>query len=51
MGNVVVDHERVTRTFPEGRGVLDAVAIYEVENGKIAKVWLILGPKTLDAKP
>lgn len=51
MGNVVVDHERVTRTFPEGSGVLDAVAIYEVENGKIAKVWLILGPKTLDAKP
>lgn len=51
MGNVVVDHERVTRTFPEGTGVLDAVAIYEVQNGKIAKAWLILGPKALDAKP
>ncbi len=51
MGNVVVDHERVTRTFPEGTGVLDAVAIYEVQNGKIAKGWLIVGPKTLDAKP
>ena len=51
MGNVVIDHERVTRTFPEGTGVLGAVVIYEVQNGKIAKAWLILGPKTLDAKP
>ena|ERR1700690_2910593 len=51
MDNVVVDHERVTRTFPEGSGVIDAVAIYEVENGKIAKAWLIFGKKILDAKP
>ena len=51
MGNVVVDHEKVTRTFPEGTGVLDAVAIYEVQNGKIAKAWLIFGPKAIDAKP
>jgi hypothetical protein len=51
MGNVVVDHERVTRTFPEGSGVIDAVAIYEVQNGKIAKAWLIFGPKALEAKP
>jgi hypothetical protein len=50
MGNVVVDHEKVTRTFPEGSGLLEAVAIYQVENGKIAKAWLILGPKTLDTK-
>lgn len=51
MGNIVIDHERVTRTFPEGTGVLEAVAIYEVQNGKIAKVWFIFGPKALDAKP
>lgn len=50
MGNVVIDHEKVTRTFPEGTGVLDAVAIYEIQNGKIAKAWLILGPKTLDTR-
>ena len=50
MGNFVIDHEKVARTFPEGTGVLDAVAIYEIQNGKIAKAWLILGPKTLDAK-
>jgi hypothetical protein len=51
MGNIVVDHEKVTRTFPEGSGVLEAVAIYQVESGRIAKAWLLFGPKTLDAKP
>jgi hypothetical protein len=51
MGNIVIDHERVTRSFPEGPGLLDAVAIYEVPDGKIAKVWLITGPKTLDTGP
>jgi hypothetical protein len=50
MGNMVIDHERVTRTFPEGPGMLEAVAIYEVQSGKIAKVWLVMGPKTLNAK-
>ena len=50
MGNVVVDHEKIARTFPEGTGVSEAVAIYQVQNGKISKVWLLLGPKTLDAK-
>ena len=45
MGNLVVDHERVTRTFAEGTGTADAVAIYEVEAGKINKVWLIPGPR------
>ena len=50
MGNMVIDHERVTRTFPEGPGMLEAVAIYEVQSGKIAKVWLVMGPKTLNTK-
>ena len=48
MGNVVVDHERVTRTFPEGPGTIELVMIYEVQNGKIAKAWSIVGAKTLD---
>jgi putative hydrolase of HD superfamily len=51
MGNVVVDHERVTRTFPEGTGTSEVIAIYEVAGGRIAKEWLILGPRRLDAKP
>lgn len=50
MGNMVIDQERVTRTFPEGPGVLEAVAIYEVQSGKIARVWLVMGPKTVNAK-
>ena len=48
MGKIVVDHEAVTRTFPEGKGQLDLVMIYEVQNGKIAKAWSIVGAKTLD---
>ncbi len=51
MGNTVVDHEKVRRTFPEGTGTIEAVAIYEVSGGRIAKAWLIYGPKTLDPKP
>lgn len=50
VGNTVVDHERVRRMFPEGPGVLEAIAIYQVENGKIAKAWLELGEKKLDRK-
>lgn len=43
VGNLVVDQETVTRTFPEGPGEVDVIAIYEVENGKIAKAWFKLG--------
>src|SRR5437773_724292 len=38
-GNIVIDHEQVTRTFPEGPGTLELVAIYEVRDGRIAKAW------------
>ncbi len=51
MGHVVVDDERLTRSFPAASGVREALAIYQVENGKMAKARLIFGPKTLDAKP
>ncbi len=30
---VVLDHEVVTRTFPEGPGSLQVMMIYEVANG------------------
>jgi hypothetical protein len=50
-GNTVIDHEIVTRTFPEGPGKIELVAIYEVQNDRIAKAWFIFGAKTLDAKP
>ena len=51
MGHVVIDHEKVTRTFPEGTGTIELVAIYEVQNGKIAKAWFIFDAMTLDGKP
>ena len=41
--NLVVDQELVTRTFPEGAGEIDVVAIYLIENGKIAKAWYRMG--------
>jgi uncharacterized protein YndB with AHSA1/START domain len=49
MGNIVIDQEKVTRTFPDGTGVADLIAIYEVQDGRIANAWFIPGGKTLDA--
>jgi hypothetical protein len=43
VGNVVIDHEIVTRTFSEGPGEVEVIAIYEIENGKIAKAWFKMG--------
>jgi hypothetical protein len=50
VGNKVVDQEIVTRTFPEGTGRIDVIAIYELKGNKIANAWFILGPPVLDAK-
>lgn len=50
MGQVVIDHEEVTRTFPEGTGKIELVAIYEVRDGRIATARFLTGPKTLDSK-
>ncbi|HEY5915267.1 MAG TPA: nuclear transport factor 2 family protein [Verrucomicrobiae bacterium] len=47
MGNIVVDHEEVTRNFPEGKGTLELIMIYEVQRGRILKAWSIAGAKTL----
>ncbi|HTV73276.1 MAG TPA: nuclear transport factor 2 family protein [Candidatus Acidoferrales bacterium] len=41
IGNVVIDHEDVTRTFPEGPGTMELVAIYQVVDGKIKTVSFI----------
>lgn len=49
-GAFVFDHERVTRTFPEGPGELEVVMIYEVQAGRIAKSWSVLAAKTLSAR-
>ncbi|MES2759575.1 MAG: nuclear transport factor 2 family protein [Pseudomonadota bacterium] len=49
MGNIVIDHEEVTRTFPEGAGRVDMVAIYEVADGKIQSASVQVSNKRLDA--
>lgn len=46
-GQVVVDHEDVTRTFPEGPGRIELVCVYVVENGLIQSASFALGPATL----
>jgi hypothetical protein len=46
-GSIVIDHEKVTRTFAEGAGELELVMIYEVKDGRIAKAWTIAVEKKL----
>lgn len=47
IGNKVVDREVVTRTFPEGPGTIDVIAIYEVTRDKITNAWFIFGTPVL----
>jgi len=37
-GPIVVDHERI-HGLPDGRSAPDAIAVYEVRDGKILNVW------------
>lgn len=48
-GNIVIDHEDVTRTFPEGPGRVELVCVYVVENGLIQSASFAFGPQTLFA--
>ena len=43
MGNLVIDHEIVTRDFPEGLGTVELIAIYEVQGEKISRAWFKFG--------
>jgi hypothetical protein len=45
MGAIVVDHEKVTRTFPEGPGTVELIMTYEVKAGRIARAWTMAGPR------
>jgi hypothetical protein len=47
LGNIVIDHEDVTRTFPEGAGQVELVCIYVVERGKIQSATFSFGPTVL----
>ena len=48
-GDIVIDQEIVSRTFPEGTGKIELVAIYEVKNARIDRAWFISGEKTMDS--
>jgi putative hydrolase of HD superfamily len=48
MAGVVVDFEIVTRNFPEGRGSLEMLCIYEVVDGHIRMASFVVGEKRLD---
>jgi len=43
MDNIVVDHEFVTRTFPEGLCSIEMICIYEVQEGLIRKATFAIG--------
>ena len=48
VGSTVVDHEEVTRSFPEGRGRVEVIAIYSVVGERIRTAWFVVGPRTID---
>jgi hypothetical protein len=45
MGNVVIDHEDVMRSFASGPGRVELVCIYVVEQGKIQSATFSIGPQ------
>lgn len=47
MGNLVIDHEIVTRNFPEGIGTVELIAIYEVQGDRIQRAWFKFGEKRM----
>lgn len=49
MGNLVIDHEIVTRDFPEGPGTAELIAMYEVQGEKIVRAWFKFGEKRMGA--
>jgi hypothetical protein len=51
MGNIVIDYEEVSRSFPEGPGKVDLVAIYEVIDGKIRSQSVRITNQRLDTPP
>jgi putative hydrolase of HD superfamily len=45
MGEIVIDHEIVTRNFPEGKGRIELVCIYRVREGRIREASFVFGEK------
>jgi putative hydrolase of HD superfamily len=49
MGKLVIDHEIVTRNFPEGIGTIQLAAMYEVRGDRISRSWFKFGEKQMGA--
>lgn len=47
MGNLVIDHEIVTRNFPEGIGTVELIAMYDVQGDRIQRAWFKFGEKRM----
>lgn len=47
-GNFVTDLEIVTRNFPEGRGTVEMLCVYEVVDGRIVRASFASGETRLD---
>lgn len=51
MENIVVDHEVITRNFPEGKGEIEMLCVYEMASGLIQKASFSVGqPKVYGLK-
>lgn len=50
VSSFVTDAEIITRNFPEGRGTLDLLCIYEVTDGLIQRAWFATGKKVSKAQ-
>lgn len=46
MGNIVIDHERITRNFEAGPGSVEMLCIYEARDGCIVKATFAVGEAT-----
>lgn len=42
-GNFVTDFELVTRNFPQGKGIVEMLCVYEIVNGKIQRASFTMG--------
>jgi len=47
LGSVVIDHEDIRRTFPEGPGQVEVVCVYVVERGLIQSASFSFGPPVI----
>ncbi len=47
MDNIVVDHEVITRNFAEGKGEIEMLCIYEIQNDLIVKASFSVGQPKL----